>query len=98
MRLPRPRPELGVELAGDEVRMLRDLDDLDQLLLGPDPRHAQSVLFQPRQIVVVDLVPVAMALLDDPLPVQARRLTTLAEHDRIEAEPHRAALVGEPAL
>src|SRR5262245_1628101 len=39
-----------------------------------------------------------MALLDDPLPVQARRLTALAEDDRIEAQSHRAALVGKPAL
>src|SRR5262252_477713 len=98
MRLPGPRAEFGMELAGYEVRVLRDLDDLDQLLLRPDARDTQAGLLQARQIVVVHLVPVAVALLDDPLPVQARGPAALAEHDRVEAYPHRAALGGEPAL
>src|SRR5262245_28637220 len=87
-----------MELARDEVRVLRDLDDLDQLLLSPDSRDAQPGLLQTRQIVVVHLVPVAVALLDDPLPVQARGAAALAEHDRIQSQPHRTALGGEPAL
>jgi len=37
MGIPRPRPELGVELSGHEVRMIRHLDDLDQLLLAQIP-------------------------------------------------------------
>src|SRR5437870_4144335 len=83
MRLPRPRAELGMELAGDEVRVLGDLDDLDQLLLGPDPGDAQARLLQAREIVVVHLVAVAMSLLDDPLSVQARGQAALAQHDRV---------------
>ena len=72
VRIPRARAELRMELAGDEVGMLGQLDDLDELLLGPEARHAQPVLLEPRQVVVVDLVAVAVALLDDPLPVQPR--------------------------
>src|SRR5262249_29823808 len=98
MRLPRPRAELGMELPGDEVGVLGDLDDLDQLFLGPDPGDTQARLLEAREIVVVHLVAVAMPLLDDPLPVQARGQAALAQHDRIEPQPHRAALVGQPAL
>src|SRR5207302_291805 len=98
MGLPRPRAELGMELTGDEVGVLRDLDDLDQLLLGPDAGDAQHVLLQAREVVVVHLVPVTVTLLDDPLPVQARGMAPLAQDDRVEPQAHRAALVGQPAL
>ncbi len=60
-----------MELTRDEVRMLGNLDDLDELLLGPDAGDAKAVLLQPGEVVVVHLVAVAVALLDDPLPVQA---------------------------
>src|SRR5207245_11759650 len=44
VRVPGPRAELGVELPGHEVRVLRNLDDLDELLLRPDARDAEPVL------------------------------------------------------
>ena len=69
----------GMELAGDEARVVGQLDDLDQLLLGPDPRDAQPVLLEALQVVVVDLVAVAVALLDDPLPVQPRGQRALGQ-------------------
>src|SRR5207245_6173 len=53
------------------VRVLGNLEDLDELLLGPDPRDAEPMLLEPVDVVVVDLVPVAVPLLNDPLPVQA---------------------------
>src|SRR2546422_5363377 len=71
VRIPGPRAELGVELPGHEVRVLGNLDDLDELLLGPNPRDAEPMLLEPVDVVVVDLVPVAVPLLNDPLPVQA---------------------------
>ena len=98
VRVPRPRAKLGVELPGDEVRVLRDLDDLDELLLRPDPRDPEPVLLEPVDVVVVDLVSVAVPLLDDPLSVQARGEASLAEHDWIEAQAHRPALIGDRAL
>src|SRR5881628_2382749 len=98
VRVPGPRPELGVELPGHEVRVLRNLDDLDELLLRPDARDAEPVLLELVDVVVVDLVPVAVTLLDDPRSVQARGQASLAEHDRVEAEPHRPAFVGDRAL
>src|SRR5213593_4023183 len=98
VRLPRPRAELRVELAGDEVRVLGDLDDLDELLLRPDAGDAEAGLLESGKVVVVHLVAVAVALLDDALAVQARGQAALAEDDRIETEPHRATLVGDRAL
>src|SRR6266542_138876 len=92
VRVPRARAEFGMELSRDEVGMLGQLDDLHELLLGPHPRHAQPVLLHALQIVVVDLVAVTVTLLDDALAIQARGMTALAEHDRVEAEPHRPAL------
>src|SRR6267142_1912248 len=70
MRTSGPPPPIVMEPTGDEVRVLGDLDDLDQVLLGPDPGDAQAGLLEAREVVVVHLVPVAMTLLDDPLPVQ----------------------------
>src|SRR5262249_53195866 len=98
MWLPRARAELGMELTGDEVRVLGGLDDLDQLFLGPDPRDAQAGLLEPGQVVVVHLIAMTVPLLDDPLPVEPRGHAALAQHDRIEPESHRAALVGQLAL
>src|SRR6266849_10521969 len=98
MGIPRPRPELWVELSGHEVRMIRDFDDLDQLLLGPDPRDAQAVLLQFLEVVVVDLVAVPVTLVYDRLGVDAGRRATLGEDDGIEPESHGAALVGDAAL
>src|SRR5438067_9704905 len=87
-----------MELTGHEVRVRGDLDDLDELLLRPDTRDPQPVLLELREVVVVDLVALAVALLDNPLAVEARGEAPLAQHDRIEAEPHRAALVGDAPL
>src|SRR5919201_1095539 len=87
-----------MELTGDEVRVLGDLDDLDELLLGPDAGDVEAVLLQRPHVVVVHLEAVAMTLLDDPLTVETRGAAALFEDDRVETEPHRAALVGEATL
>src|SRR5687768_8600595 len=73
VRLPRARAELRMELAGHEERMLRNLDELDELLLRPHARYPEAALLELAQVVVVHLVAVAVALLDDPFPVEPRR-------------------------
>src|SRR2546425_5500861 len=72
VRVPGARAELGVELAGHEVRVLGQLDHLDDLLLGPDAGHPETVLLELLQILVVHLVPVAVALVDDGPAVELR--------------------------
>src|SRR4029453_12717576 len=42
VRLPGTRPELRVELTGDEVRMLGKLDDLDERLLRPEGGNGKA--------------------------------------------------------
>src|SRR5215468_5886872 len=98
MRVPRAGAELRVELAGDEPRVVRQLDDLDELLLRPDPRDPQPGLLEVGQVVVVHLVTVAVALADDALPVGPRRAGALVDDDGVQPEPHRPALVDDLPL
>src|SRR5262249_61587309 len=81
VRLPRPRAELGVELAGDEEGVVRQLDDLHELLLGPDARNAKPSLLERVEVVVVHLVAVAMPLADRALPVDSGGGAALLQHD-----------------
>src|SRR6266481_3443342 len=71
---------------------MRQSDDLDQLLVRPDARDPEAALHERVEIVVVDLEAMPVALLDRALPVDLRRGAPLFEDDRIEPEPHRAAL------
>src|SRR4029453_10454570 len=98
----RPEWRLGTEPGGKlprhEPRMAGELDDLHQLLLRPDPGDPDPVLLQRGQIVVVDLVPVAVTFPDRPLPVRLRGIAALGEGHRVEAEPHRPSLVRDVPL
>ena len=90
--------ELGVELAGHEPRMVRQLDDLDQAAIGrlTGQHHARTL--ERRAIAVVHLEPVAVSLVDDLLAVDRRGLRARGEARRIQTQPHRAALVLHVAL
>ena len=68
-----PRLELGMELAGAEPRVVRQLDDLDQPLVRRRARDDQAVRDELRAQGVVDLVAVAVALVDHRLAVGPRR-------------------------
>src|SRR5512132_2557938 len=66
-RMPAPwiRREFGVELAAEEPRVLRQLDHLAQVAgrLALRPRaDDETGRFDSRQVMVVDLIPVPMAL------------------------------------
>src|SRR5438034_17062 len=58
----RPRLELGVELAADEPRMVRQLDDLHQGTVGREARAAHPVLAELVAIGVGHFVAVAVPL------------------------------------
>src|SRR5215510_639246 len=98
MGIPRPRAKLGMELPGHEPRVIGELDDLHQPLGRPDAGDAQPVLLELAQVVVVDLVAVPVALLDGARAEHPRGHTALGQRDRVEAQAHGAALVGDPAL
>ena len=87
----RARLELRVELAGDEPRVVGQLDDLDEPALLVRARDDEARVDEPRPEVVVDLVAMPVALVDDRLAVRVARPRALGELDRLRAEPHRAA-------
>ena len=61
MRPVGPRPVLPVKLRAHEPGMVRQFDDLDQVLGRVDAGHAQAVPRQRVQVGVVDLVAVPVA-------------------------------------
>src|SRR5829696_7150703 len=98
MRAFRPGLELGMELAGDEPRMVLELDDLDEPAIRRLARQHHAGGFEHWAIPVVDLEPVAVALVDDLTAVHRRRLRPWRQPRGIQAETHRPALVLHLAL
>src|SRR3989304_9293990 len=60
----RRRCEFGMKLAADEPRMARQLDHLAQPVLCRYTTHLEAGILQPRQVMIVDLVTVAVAFDD----------------------------------
>src|SRR5258708_4114788 len=81
-----------MELPGHEPRVIGQLDDLHELLLGPDAGDAEPILLEAGQGVVVYLLAVPGALLDGPLPVDPPGPRGPAWQHRVEPQPHGTAL------
>src|SRR5579862_5297052 len=73
--------------------MVRDLDDLGQDAVGRHAGKAQARLFEPRLVIDVDLVAMAMALADRGRAVNLGNAASRRQHRLIGAEPHRAAQI-----
>src|SRR2546425_6872279 len=80
MRSHRPRFELGVELAADEPRMIRQLDHLDERAVGRQAGRPQSILGEHIAVRVRDFVAEAMPFAHFSVVVHLR-------HPRARAEP-----------
>src|SRR5829696_2243309 len=93
-----PRLELGVVLRGDEEGVVGQLDDLDEALVRGRAGHDQARGLEPPAQEVVDLVAMAVALVDDGLAVDLARLGVGVQLHRVGAEPHGAAHVGDLLL
>src|SRR5262245_47257429 len=65
VRLERLRLELGVKLDGDVVRMIRQLDHLDEFSVERSADDLQAALGQRLLVEAVELVAVPVALVDD---------------------------------
>ena len=78
--------------------MVVELDDLDEPLVRRRARHDQPGGLEPLAQEDVDLVAVAVALVDDGLAVELARPRAGVELDRIGAQAHRAAEVGDLLL
>ena len=97
-RAVRARLELGVVLRGDEERVVVDLDHLDQALVRRCARDHQARGLEAAAQEVVDLVAVAVALVDHGLAVDLARGGALVQLDRVGAQAHRAAHVRDLLL
>ena len=93
MRLVRPGFEFRVELHADEEVVLRHLDRLDDPAVRRRAADAQPGFGQHRAVVVVELVAVAVALVDVRGAVAARHLGIRRNLAGIAAEAQRAAHV-----
>src|SRR5256885_4800276 len=94
----RPRLELGMELATDEPRMLRQLDHLHERAIGRQPGRPQAVLRQDIAVRVRYLVTVAMPLAHFRSVVRLGHARPGPQATGIGAEPHRAAHFLNPFL
>src|SRR5437879_4614349 len=88
------RGEFRVELAADEPRMRRQLDHLAQLLALGEAGNAQALVLQSLHVLVVDLVAVAMALVDHIRAVDLSREAPGLERRALSAQAHRPAEIG----
>src|SRR6185369_3806366 len=87
------RAELGVELAGDEERMRRQLDHLDQAV-AREAGETQPRVHHLLQVAVVELVTVAVALLDQVRAVDLVRARAVRQAHFLRAEAHGATHFG----
>jgi hypothetical protein len=87
-----------VVLRRDEERVVVDLDDLDQPLVRRRTRADEARGLEPPAQEVVDLVAVAMALIDDRFAVDLARPRVRMQLDRVGAQAHGATHVGDLLL
>ena len=81
VRLERLRLELGMELHRHVPRMRRQLDDLDELAVERPADDLEPVLGQRLLVQAVELVAMAVPLVDDVLAVElARREPGFSSH------------------
>src|SRR6266545_4672825 len=94
----RLRLELRVKLAAHEVRVVVELDHLDEVQVRVHAREDHPGLLVLRAVRVVELEAVAVALLDELGAVKLSRLRPVPERAGVAPEPHRPALVCDPLL
>src|SRR4051812_3620676 len=93
VRLERLRLELGMELHRHVPRVLRQLEDLDELPVQRAADDLQPLVGQRLLVEAVELVAVAMALVDHVAAVERVRLRAGAQLAGIGPEPHGPAQV-----
>src|SRR5207249_8780876 len=88
------RREFGVELAADEPRVRWQLDHLAQLLALGEAGNAQRIVLRSLHVLVILLVPLAVAFADHVSAVDLAREAPGLERGALSPQPHRAAEVG----
>src|SRR3954465_9314080 len=98
MRARRPRPQLRVELPGDEERVVGQLDDLGQPTLLRRAADHHPAGLQGLVVARIDLPAVAVALLDHVGAVGRGRAGAGLEVTGLRAEAHARDEVGHVLL
>src|SRR5436305_14968814 len=80
-----------MELAAEEPRVAFQLDDLDELAVGREAGHAEAALLELRHVLGIDLVTMAVALVDLFHSVRLPCDRAFIQRARIIAEAHRYA-------
>src|SRR5256885_2260173 len=88
------RGEFRVELAADEPGMRWQLDHLAQLLARREAGNAQALVLQPLDVLVVDFIAVAVALVDHVRAVDLAHEAPGLERGTLSAQSHRPAKIG----
>src|SRR5690349_16257617 len=90
--------ELRMELAAQEVRMILELDDLHEAMVGAQSRHCQTGLLQGLAVLVVQLIAMPVPLADLGHAVSIVRVGSWREHARIGAKAHGRTLINDAPL
>ena len=89
----RCRGEFGMELAGQEPGMIRDLDHFHQVAIHRGAGEAQARALQPVTVGIVELKAMAMALNNLILAVHLARQCVRQQLAGLATEPHGATQV-----
>src|SRR5712691_10433412 len=92
VRLVRLALEFRVELAGDKERMIFQLDYFDQLSIRGKPAEDEPGLFKALAVGVVELVAMAVALVDEEGTIEMIGQGAHDQLTRLGAQSHGAAL------
>ena len=98
MRVVRAGVELRMGLRGEEVRMIRQLEHLDDAAVRRHAAQAHTGVRQRGAVVVVDLVAVAVALVDERLAIELKGAGIRVQTAGVRAEAERAADVQNALL
>ncbi len=98
VRPGRPALELGVELTGDEPRVIGQLDHLHQTVVRGRTRHGQSVLLEKLSIFVIHFVTMSMTLFDLLIVIHPCHSRSLAKRGGVLPQPHGPTLLGDLLL
>ena len=98
MRVVRAGVELRMGLRGEEVRMIRQLEHLDDAAVRRHAAQAHTGVCQRGAVVVVDLVAVAVALVDERLAIELKGAGIRVQTAGVRAEAERTADVQNALL
>ena len=92
------RKEFGMSLGRDEVRVVADLDELNQAIVRAGPGHAQTCLLERVAVSVVHFPAVPMPFIHNFLAVELSGERAFRELRRVQTESHGSTLVGHVLL